>query len=73
MLSNSTLRPSPARAGRVHFEAADESARPDDGDTLEDAARGERDYVRERLRAELGREPTEQELDEWLRDHTEGY
>jgi hypothetical protein len=25
------------------------------------------------LRAELGREPTEAELDEWLRRHTEGY
>lgn len=25
------------------------------------------------LRDELGREPTEEELDEWLRQHTEGY
>lgn len=40
---------------------------------LEDAARSERDYVRERLRQELGREPTDEELDEWLRQHTEGY
>jgi hypothetical protein len=40
---------------------------------LEDAARAEREYVRQRLRAELGREPTEEEVDEWLRQHTEGY
>jgi hypothetical protein len=40
---------------------------------LEDAARTERDYLRQRLRKELGHEPTEQELDEWLRQHTEGY
>ena len=40
---------------------------------LEDAARTERDYLRQRLRDELQREPTEQELDEWLRQHTEGY
>ncbi len=40
---------------------------------LADAARAERDYVRERLAAELRREPTEEELDEWLREHTEGY
>lgn len=40
---------------------------------LEDAARGEREYVRERLRGELNREPTEEELNEWLREHTEGY
>ncbi|HEX8138555.1 MAG TPA: hypothetical protein VF544_13390 [Pyrinomonadaceae bacterium] len=36
-------------------------------------ARGEREYVRERLREELGREPAQEELDEWLRRHTEGY
>jgi hypothetical protein len=40
---------------------------------LDDAARGEREYVRGRLREELQREPTEGELDEWLRQHTEGY
>lgn len=40
---------------------------------LEDAARGEHEYLRERLRRELNREPTEQELNEWLRRHTEGY
>lgn len=33
----------------------------------------EHEYLHERLRAELGREPTEHELDEWLRQHTEGY
>ena len=41
--------------------------------SLEDAARGEREYVRERLRAELRREPTEEEISEWLREQTEGY
>ncbi|HWT01414.1 MAG TPA: hypothetical protein VN256_14290 [Pyrinomonadaceae bacterium] len=46
----------------------------DDADApLDDAARGEREYVRRRLREELQREPTEGELDEWLRQHTEGY
>lgn len=45
-----------------------------DGDApLEDAGRNEWDYVRRRLREELGREPDEQEIDEWLRQHTEGY
>ena len=41
--------------------------------SLEDVARSEREYVRERLRAELGREPTDEEVDEWLSRHTEGY
>ena len=42
-------------------------------DSLEDAARKERDYMRERLRQQLDREPTEEELNDWLRQHTEGY
>jgi len=45
-----------------------------DGDAgLKDAAETEHEYLHERLRTELGREPTEEELDEWLRQHTEGY
>jgi hypothetical protein len=42
-------------------------------DSLEDGALKERGYMRERLRAELDREPTEEELNDWLRQHTEGY
>jgi hypothetical protein len=40
---------------------------------LEDVARTEHEYLHQRLRDDLGREPTEEELDEWLRQHTEGY
>lgn len=40
---------------------------------LQDVAKDERQYLQQRLQAELGREPTETELDEWLRQHTEGY
>jgi len=40
---------------------------------LEDVAQTEHDYLHQRLREDLGREPTEEELDEWLRQHTEGY
>lgn len=58
------------RALRLADEAAGDG---EAGDTLEDAARGERDYVRERLRSELDREPTEEEINDWLRKHTEGY
>lgn len=56
-------------------EAEDESpsAGGGTGDALEDAARRERDYVRERLKEELRREPTDEEVSEWLRRHTEGY
>jgi hypothetical protein len=50
------------------------AAQPEDVDPgLEDAGRHEREYVRERLREETGREPTREEVDEWLRQHTEGY
>jgi hypothetical protein len=42
-------------------------------DSLQTLARDERDYARERLSRELGREPTEDEIDDWLRRQTEGY
>lgn len=40
---------------------------------LEEVFETEHQYLHQRLREELGREPTEEELDEWLRQHTEGY
>lgn len=57
-------------------EQSDEGTpQPEDAEDheLEDAARDEREYLRQRLSEELGREPTQGELDEWLRQHTEGY
>lgn len=61
-------------AATLFVESAEDEPETGDKDSgLEDAARTERDYLRQRLREELGREPTEQELDEWLRQHTEGY
>ena len=42
-------------------------------DGLSDAVRAEQEFVRERLRADLGREPTNEEMNEWLREQTEGY
>lgn len=55
-------------------EPAEEESGADDSDAgLNDAARDEQEYVRQRLREELKREPTEEEMDEWLREHTEGY
>jgi DNA-directed RNA polymerase specialized sigma subunit len=41
--------------------------------SLEAAARDEREYARERLSAELGREPSDEEVDKWLSEQTEGY
>ena len=53
---------------------SDETPTPDDSDTpLDEAVREEREYVRRRLREELQREPTDEEVDDWLRRHTEGY
>jgi hypothetical protein len=50
-----------------------DSGSADKSPELEDVAESEHEYLHERLRAELGREPTEAEIDEWLREHTEGY
>lgn len=48
---------------------------PDDeeGNSLEDVVRDEEEVPRQRLRDQLGREPSEEEVKEWLRQHTEGY
>jgi hypothetical protein len=43
------------------------------GESLEDAARDEREVAAGRLREELGHDPSDEEIDEWLRHHTEGY
>jgi hypothetical protein len=42
-------------------------------DSLQDLAREQGDFARERLSGELGRDPTEDEIDDWLRRQTEGY
>jgi hypothetical protein len=56
------------------FSSEDETPSNEEGDaSLDEAAATEREYLRGRLRDELGREPSEEELDEWLRRHTEGY
>lgn len=33
----------------------------------------EQTQAREKAREELGREPTQEEIDRWLSEHTEGY
>jgi hypothetical protein len=40
---------------------------------LNEAARDEQEFVRQTLQEKLGREPTEDEVNEWLREHTESY
>jgi len=40
---------------------------------LSEAAADEEAFVREKLKTELGREPTNEEVNEWLREHTESY
>jgi hypothetical protein len=57
--------PEPSRAD------ADPSGEGDD--SLQGLSREQRDYAREALSRELGRDPTEDEIDDWLRRQTEGY
>jgi hypothetical protein len=42
-------------------------------DSLQDLSREQRDLARARLSGELGRDPNEDEIDDWLRRQTEGY
>lgn len=75
MFSTQTSNVEDQRRG-LSFDAVFEGTSENVGDgdaSLEDAAEREREYLRQRLRDELQREPTEEELNEWLREHTEGY
>ena len=45
----------------------------ENGSDLSAAALEEREFVRTTLISQLGREPTEEEVNEWLREHTESY
>jgi hypothetical protein len=67
--TSSGLRPS--RLIRVVKNNDEDSSTEIGG--LDETAESEHEYLHEKLRAELGREPTEEELDEWLRRHTESY
>jgi hypothetical protein len=49
------------------------SNEPENQSELIATAEEEREFVRKRLANDLGREPTEEELNEWLREHTESY
>ncbi len=53
--------------------SAEEKGPVEGEDSLDELGRDEQEYVRRRLRDELGREPSEEEVKEWLRRHTEGY
>ena len=46
---------------------------PENDSSLEALVREEQTLARERLREKLHREPTQQETDQWLNEHTEGY
>lgn len=61
------------RVDRVLLQSSAEEPSGEQDESLDEAARDERQYVRRRLREDLGHEPTEEEVDEWLRQHTEGY
>lgn len=61
-------------ASQSSFSSEERAPAPEGEDaSLDEAGRDEREYVRRRLRDDLGREPSEEEVDEWLRQHTEGY
>lgn len=68
------LRTQTDAAFSCSFSSEEKAPEPEGvDDSLNNAAEGEREYVRRRLRDDLGREPSEEEVDEWLRRHTEGY
>ena len=58
---------------RTTSDGEEGNALEEEGNALEDVVRDEEEVPHQRLREQLGREPTEDEVKEWLRQHTEGY
>ena len=54
-------------------ETSNEETGAGSDDSLQDLAREQRDIARKRLTYELNRDPTADEIDDWLRRQTEGY
>jgi len=52
--------------GEVKIMATDDSE-------LDETVREEAEFLKDKLREQLGREPTDEEVNEWLREHTESY
>lgn len=60
--------------GAVKVMSTEESASSDlVGQELQEAGREGERFVRERLENELGHPPTDEEVNDWLREHTESY
>jgi hypothetical protein len=57
----------------TNADTSDEERDASGDDSLQDLSNEQRGLARERLSAELDREPTEDEIDDWLRRQTEGY
>jgi len=57
----------------TNADTSDEERDAGGDDSLQDLSNEQRGLARERLSAELEREPTEDEIDDWLRRQTEGY
>ena len=58
---------------RIMTEDKDSATDHNEEGELYAVAQAEREFVCQRLRDELGREPKEEEIDRWLREQTEGY
>ncbi len=68
MINKNSVEKSP-----VELMTNSADALPENDSSLEALVREEQSLVRERLREKLGREPTQEEADEWLNEQTEGY
>jgi hypothetical protein len=66
------LADTPERSHANREAGRDEKGEGGD-DSLQELARDERELARARAAGELGREPSEEEIDDWLRRQTEGY
>ncbi len=70
---NNNTKTKPANNSEAE-ESIINSEQPDEKDSsLQALVDEEQFFARQRLREEIGREPTQKEVDKWLSEQTEGY
>ncbi|MFN2533053.1 MAG: hypothetical protein ABR555_17350 [Pyrinomonadaceae bacterium] len=67
--SSSIVFEADAGTGEVAIMGGEENAETE----LTGAVQAEMDFLRTQMKEQLGREPSDEELNEWLREHTESY
>lgn len=73
MNTNNKIESEPANNSEAAEPTINSDEPAENDSSLQALINEEQSFVRQRLREETGREPTQAEIDRWLSEQTEGY